>query len=923
MRGGGAFTEYSVESLSLPETIKTIDDEALKGCSSLKHVQISPRNEGFSSFDDMIFTKDYSHLLLIPEGKEGAVTIPGSTTHVSAQALSLCHLGSSLITGDGSTAFASHDRMLFSKDLKTLVACPPAYGTAVVLPIETETIGEYAFAGCKDLASITALGNIQSIDPTAFADEVKASAVVALPAGEDYDARKSVWENAGFQHFAEPAQPGSTTNPDNNDAASGLTYTLLDDYTLAVSWQDRNDPEANLEVPASAEINGVPYRVSTIAENAFANSGSLTSVKLPTTITTINNAAFAGCANLSTIEFPNTLRQIGERAFEATSLKDAWLPASINFIDSRAFAFCSSLERVVALGAPDVTSDALAGCTNVSIYVPSGSEDSWNPGLPSDNNHLMPYGVSLSKDPLTIEAGQEADLLEDGDLQVPDPVEVSYSYAAAPLSVDAGTVSAKKEGTSDVTIVLSLDGIELTRATRTVEVSPNPDDEEDVALLNSKTPLPSTYLANLREASAPISVDAPFAVTFGDNAPYDVANPAPFIEADALFKNNSNISVQLAQVDCGNLAVGSFLLPKGSVSLDKQELFSLYPEDNTGAAVNFGYGAGINAVTPSNPNAFGMTPHSSGTFTFRLNLSDAKVIEANADNGNTAFPLVSVVCKFGRYADSGQGLDTDNFYLKDIESNQVYSLEQVKAHANDIAKNKEASLYWSQYQGYISNDSSYTCKTNWGGITYDVLVIGINHDDKADGGKAGLTFQFKNTVAGFYAINGSTKENPIAGNSGWGQSELRARMNPDDLPNVDGIVNGTDDNAMVVQVPGNILSTVEVVKKYYAAGDDNFSTVRTSNDKFFVPSLVEVRGTGTTWDATYPWVTKEGTQYEYYAYRNVGAGLSAYVIKDNIWWERTRHPEKPYWYFCVDTKGDPLGIQGHTSGDYVSPCFCL
>ena len=194
-------------SLSLPATLREVDPDALAGCPSLKFISVSFKNDTFASSDGMLFTNDYSTLLLIPEGKEGAATIPGETSSVPAQAFSRCLGIASLRTGDGGAELKAYNGMLFSKDLKTLLVCPAGAGSAAVLPAETEAIGEYALAGCKNLASITALGNVQTIESTAFADEAKTSAVVALPAGENYDARKSVWEKVGFQHFAEPAQP--------------------------------------------------------------------------------------------------------------------------------------------------------------------------------------------------------------------------------------------------------------------------------------------------------------------------------------------------------------------------------------------------------------------------------------------------------------------------------------------------------------------------------------------------------------------------------------------------------------------------------------------------------------------------------------------------------------------------------------------
>ena len=478
-------------SVSLPATLREIDPDALAGCISLTSITVSTKSEAFSASDGMLFTKDYSKLLLIPEGKEGAAAIPGRTSFVPTLAFSRCLGIPSLTVGDGGAEFSTQGGMLFTSDLKTLVVCPPASGNAVVLPAETESIGEYALAGCKELTSITALGNVREINATAFADEVKATAVVALPAGEDYDERKAVWEAAGFQHFAEPAEPGATSRPEADaEAASGLVYTLLDDYTLSVAWEGGEDPAAEVEIPASAEIGGVSYRVSAIADGAFANRASLTSVKVPASVTSVGEAAFAACANLTSVSFSDSVREIGERAFEATSLADIWLPASVQSIGPRAFASCDSLTRIVALGTPEVADDALAACANLSIYCPYNAENTypWNLGLIANNNHLLPYGLMLSEEPLHLEVGQSANLFDNGLAEAPEGCEVSYSYAAKPISVvPDGTVTAKALGTSEVTATLTLNNIELTRTTRTVEVkaAETPQTED---LANPETP---------------------------------------------------------------------------------------------------------------------------------------------------------------------------------------------------------------------------------------------------------------------------------------------------------------------------------------------------------------------------------------------------------------------------------------------------
>ena len=133
-----------------------------------------------------------------------------------------------------------------------------------------------------------------------------------------------------------------------------------------------------------------------------------------------------------------------------------------------------ALDRVLALAdSGDVAGDALAGCSGVSVYLPYREDGaySWSVGVPAEGNHLMPYGLVLSADPLSLETGQTADLFEGGVCEVPEGCELSYAYAATPLSVEGGTVTGKKAGTSEVAAVIALEGTELARASRTVEVT--------------------------------------------------------------------------------------------------------------------------------------------------------------------------------------------------------------------------------------------------------------------------------------------------------------------------------------------------------------------------------------------------------------------------------------------------------------------
>ena len=473
----GVLAGSGATSLSLPASVETVADGALSGCSSLESVFASPQNQKYASSDGMLFSKDLSALLFVPEGKRGTARIPDETSSAPASAFSSVSGLSAVHAGEGSAAFSAREGVLYSKDGASLLYFPAAAGNAVVLPAETESIGEGAFAQAEGLASIVALGYVRDIHETAFAEAAKRDAQVALPAGEDYDARKVVWEATGFQSFVEPAAPGDAVGPTDPEGqpASGFVFTLLDDYTLSVGWAGEADPEADLVIPVAAKLNDVEYRVSAIAAGGFQGRQSLSSVPSRAPITGSGDDAFAGCTGLASVELAEGVSAIGAGAFSGTAVQSVVIPASVSSVGSRAFADCPNLSQIITFSnALSVAGDAMSGCAGVSVYAPYNEtgEYPWYVGIVASGNSIQPYGVSFSSDPLVIEVDETADLFEGGVRDVPDGCELTYSYAAKPLSVDqAGIVTGKMAGASEVTVSLMMGDIVLTRASRLLEVS--------------------------------------------------------------------------------------------------------------------------------------------------------------------------------------------------------------------------------------------------------------------------------------------------------------------------------------------------------------------------------------------------------------------------------------------------------------------
>ena len=460
-----------LRTVALPDSLENMGKDAFAECPAFESFAVGERNEAFAAFDGMLFDAPLETLVRCPEGKRGTALLPDTAKKVDEGAFDGCAQLAVIEAGPDNQAFATVDNILYSKDHTTLLHAP-ARTVAAALALETKTVAAGSFAQCDGLASLLSLGSVETVEGGAFSFEAFANVVVALASGDDYDARKAVWERAGFSRFQEPADPGTVQAPAPGEG--GFAFELLDDYTLAVSWSGGSgEPDADLTIPTSGQVNDVSYRVSAIAPGGFAGIERLTNVQIRAPITKVGDNAFAGCANLSSVTLEEGVASLGAGAFAGTAVESVAIPASISFVGERVFSDCSALSRILTFSnAADVAPDVLAGCSGVSVYCPVAPDGTypWNIGLPAAGNHRCAYGLSFAPEPLTLAMGESADLFAGGTCEVPQGCELAYSYPATPLSVDNGQATGKKPGTSEVTATLSLDGIELARATRTVEV---------------------------------------------------------------------------------------------------------------------------------------------------------------------------------------------------------------------------------------------------------------------------------------------------------------------------------------------------------------------------------------------------------------------------------------------------------------------
>ena len=128
----------------------------------------------------------------------------------------------------------------------------------------------------------------------------------------------------------ETDKPGATEQPEENDKPSvskkgtkikdndGSTYIVTSGKgkTPTVQYIDpKSTAKGTVTIPATVKIDGVSYRVTSIADNAFKSNKKITKVVIGSNIVTIGKNAFAKCTNITSIAVGKNVTKIEKNAF--------------------------------------------------------------------------------------------------------------------------------------------------------------------------------------------------------------------------------------------------------------------------------------------------------------------------------------------------------------------------------------------------------------------------------------------------------------------------------------------------------------------------------------------------------------------------------------------------------------------------------
>ncbi len=176
--GDNAFSYSGLTSITIPNSVTSIGNDAFYNCTGLKSITIP---NGVKSIGNYAFNSSGLTSIMIPNGvvsignyafshcfRLTSITIPSSVTSIGDLVFDNCSVLKEFIVSEQNQNYSTIDGVLFSKDKNVLINYPNAKSSKYSIPNNVDSIGFCAFFHCSGLTSITIPSSVNSIGDYAF-----------------------------------------------------------------------------------------------------------------------------------------------------------------------------------------------------------------------------------------------------------------------------------------------------------------------------------------------------------------------------------------------------------------------------------------------------------------------------------------------------------------------------------------------------------------------------------------------------------------------------------------------------------------------------------------------------------------------------------------------------------------------------------
>ena len=272
----GIYTETfafspDVRKVVIPEGIISIYDNAFHGCRKLEEIEVSSNNQIYASEDGILYSKDYKYLVVCPPGKKGVVDVNENTIYVC----------------------------------------------------------DYSFFTCANVTDINIPESVEDLGLGCFYETDSLESINISPYNKYYVEEDGVVYNK--------AKTTLVKCVDTKDTSVTIPNTVVNIAKFA--FYECNELKGPLKLPDNLKF---------IGEYAFFNCGQLdTDLEFPDTLETIEQRAFYGCKSLRSIKLNEGLDTIPNFCFAyCESLQEIAIPDSVKTIDENAFFYCINVKSL-------------------------------------------------------------------------------------------------------------------------------------------------------------------------------------------------------------------------------------------------------------------------------------------------------------------------------------------------------------------------------------------------------------------------------------------------------------------------------------------------------------------------------------------------------------------------------------------------
>ena len=387
---GSSTDNYTIETVSLPNTVTRIGVGALETLYYLENIEVR-EVEGnhevvYSSHDGALVYKDISgvnYLELFPRMKAGEYKVPDVVDTIRHKAFNRSSYITKLIISKNVTYLAD-EAIYRCNRLEEIVF---EEGGTEALTIEPTAIYEV-----KKLTDITLPARVVNLDRAIFDACIILENVNVENGGKEYGSVNGMLTNGDQDTilYCAPTRTGDIEIPASVLAISEGAFRECVGITSVTVHNKMIEIDTNAFV-GCASLKSVIFEGGrnvdlVIGEGAFYNNTAINSVRFEAASTgtvdlgavTIGTSAFEGCTNINDLYFASTanIEEIGDYAFKGCSrISSVKIPATTANIGDRAFAGCNGVQSVTfAEGGVDIVFGefVFSGCAQLtSINIPA------------------------------------------------------------------------------------------------------------------------------------------------------------------------------------------------------------------------------------------------------------------------------------------------------------------------------------------------------------------------------------------------------------------------------------------------------------------------------------------------------------------------------------------------------------------------